>query len=410
MRLGLAACILLAASGTAFAGQAAPRASTDAGLDFIDTNFENASPAWYEREADGTIQIHLLYDHERSSPNRAAGHIHLRLHGRTGARLTLEFRNLDNVWNGTPGSVAGELKSVVVSEDGRNWRPVPTDSLPGNRIRLTLVMPGPTLYVARVEPYRLSDLDRLLGSIRNDPRVQLTTIGKTAGGRDLEIIRVGGSRAPYRVFLRARAHPWEAGSNWIVQGLVQRLLKDDADARRFLERYTVYILPMANKDGVARGMTRFNILGKDLNRNWDAPANPALAPENAALERWLEHMIADGRRPHLAMELHNDGSGRLHISRPPVPQLPRHLERMAVLERLLREKTWFTEGATNQAFRNSGTLGDGWLERYGIDAVVHEFNCNWIAGLGTAPLGRHWSEYGEKLAEVFDEYFSVVKP
>jgi hypothetical protein len=410
MRLGLAACILLAASGTAFAGQAAPRASTDAGLDFIDTNFENASPAWYERDADGTVQIHLLYDHERSSPNRAAGHIHLRLHGRTGARFTLEFRNLDNVWNGTPGSVAGELKSVVVSEDGRNWRPVPTDSLPGNRIRLTLVMPGPTLYVARVEPYRLSDLDRLLGSIRNDPRVQLTTIGKTAGGRDLEIIRVGGSRAPYRVFLRARAHPWEAGSNWIVQGLVQRLLKDDADARRFLERYTVYILPMANKDGVARGMTRFNILGKDLNRNWDAPANPALAPENAALERWLEHMIADGRRPHLAMELHNDGSGRLHISRPPVPQLPRHLERMAVLERLLREKTWFTEGATNQAFRNSGTLGDGWLERYGIDAVVHEFNCNWIAGLATAPLGRHWSEYGEKLAEVFDEYFSVVKP
>ena len=412
MRLGLAACILLAASGTAFAGasQAVARTSTDVWLDFIDTNFENASPAWYERDADGTIQIHLLYDHERSSPNRAAGHIHLRLHGRTGARLTLEFRNLDNVWNGTPGSVAGELKSVVVSEDGRNWRPVPTDSLPGNRIRLTLVMPGPTLYVARVEPYRLSDLDRLLGSIRNDPRVQLTTIGKTAGGRDLEIIRVGAGRAPYRVFLRARAHPWEAGSNWIVQGFVQRLLKDDADARRFLERYTVYILPMANKDGVARGMTRFNILGKDLNRNWDAPANPALAPENAALERWLEQMIAEGRRPHLAMELHNDGSGRLHISRPPVPQLPRHLERMAVLERLLREKTWFTEGATNQAFRNSGTLGDGWLERYGIDAVVHEFNCNWIAGLGTAPLGRHWSEYGEKLAEVFDEYFSVVKP
>lgn len=412
MTLGLAISILFATVVTAFTGvsQAAVRASTDEGLDFIDTSFENASPAWYERDGDGTIQIHLLYDHERSSPNRAAGHIHLRLHGRTGARLTLEFRNLDNVWNGTPGSVAGELKSVVISEDGRNWKPVPTESLPGNRIRLTIVMPGPILYVARVEPYRLSDLDRLLTSIRSDPRVQMTNIGKTAGGRDLEIIRVGAGRAPYRVFLRARAHPWESGSNWIVQGLVRRLLRDDAEAKGFLERYTVYILPMANKDGVARGMTRFNTMGKDLNRNWDAPADALLAPENAALERWLEQMIAAGRRPHLAMELHNDGSGRLHISRPPVPQLPRHLERMAVLEQLLRKKTWFTEGATNQAFRNSGTLGDGWLQRYGIDAVVHEFNCNWIAGLGTAPLGRHWSEYGEKLAEVFDEYFSVVKP
>jgi len=46
-------------------------------IDFIDTSFENASPAWYERDADGTIQIHLLYDHERASPNRPAGHIHL---------------------------------------------------------------------------------------------------------------------------------------------------------------------------------------------------------------------------------------------------------------------------------------------------------------------------------------------
>ena len=382
----------------------------DSGLDFIDTSFENASPVWWERAADGTIQVHLLYDHERASPNRAAGHIHLRLQGRTGAKLTLEFMNLDNVYNGKPGSVAGELKTVVISSNGRDWTPVPTDSLPQNRVQLTIVLPGPALYVARVEPYRLSDLDRLMASVRNHPRVQVTNIGKTAGGRDLEIIRIGDARAPYRAFLRARAHPWESGSNWIVEGLVQRLLKDDADAKRFLERYTVYILPMANKDGVARGMTRFNVMGKDLNRNWDTPADPNLAPENAALERWLEQMIADGRRPHLAMELHNDGSGRLHISRPPVPQLPRHLERMAFLEGLLRKKTWFTEGSTNEAFRNSGTLGDGWLERYGIDAVVHEFNCNWIAGLETAPLGRHWSQYGEKLAEVFDEYFSTVKP
>jgi hypothetical protein len=405
--------LLIVAVVSSFAGATAHLATqqrTDGGLQFIDTSFENASPVWYERDDDGTIQIHLLYDHERSSPNRAAGHIHLRLHGTPGARLTLEFRNLENVWNGTRASVAGELKTLVVSENGRDWKPTPTESLPDNRVRLTVVMPGPTLYVARLEPYRLSDLDRLIGSIRADPRVHITNIGKTPGGRDLEVIQIGAGRAPYRVFLRARAHPWESGSSWVAQGLVQRLLKDDADARGFLEHYTVYLLPMANKDGVARGMTRFNANGKDLNRNWDKPADPELAPENAALERWLEQMIASRRPPHLAIELHNDGNGLLHISRPPVPQLPRHLERMAILEQLLRKHTWFTEGSTNGAFRNSGTLGDGWLERYGIDAVVHEFNCNWIAGLRTQPLGRHWREYGEKLAQVFDEYFGMVKP
>ena len=398
------------AAWTSSAHSIEPPQTADDGLDFIDTSFENASPIWYDRDSDGTIRIHLLYDHERSSPNRAAGHIHFRLEAKPGTRLTLEFRNLDNVWNATPGSVAGELKSVVTSENGRDWKPVATESLPQNRVRLTVVMPGPSLYVARVEPYRLSDLDRLLTAIRQNPRVQVTNIGKTAGGRDLEIVRIGDGHAPYRVFLRARAHPWESGSNWIVQGLVQRLLRDDPEAKKFLERYTVYIMPMANKDGVARGMTRFNLMGKDLNRNWDTPADAHLAPENAALERWLERMIAEGQRPHLAIELHNDGNGKLHISRPPIMQLNRHLERMVVLEGLLRKDTWFTEGSTNDAFRNSGTLGEGWLERYGIDAVVHEFNCNWIAGLETPPLGRHWSEYGDTLAQVFYEYFGQVRP
>jgi len=384
--------------------------ASPSGLDFIDTGFENASPLWYELAPDGSIQINLLYDHERASPNRAAGHIHFQIHAKSGSKLTLEFRNLDNVWNGQPGSVAAELKAVAISENGREWTPVPTESLPGNRIRLTVQMPGPRLYVAREEPYRLSDLDRLLESIRKNRLVQITSIGKTVGGRDLEVIRIGSASAPYRVFLRARAHPWESGSSWVAEGLIQRLLEDDAGAKTFLAQYAAYVLPMANKDGVARGMTRFNLRGKDLNRNWDTPADADLAPENAALERWLEGMIAAGRKPHLAIELHNDGRGLLHISRPPVPQLDRHLARMATLEDLLRKKTWFTEGSTNGAFRNSGTLGDGWLERYGIDAVVHEFNCNWIEGLKDYPSARHWRTYGEKLAEVFQEYFHVVKP
>jgi hypothetical protein len=110
------------------------------------------------------------------------------------------------------------------------------------------------------------------------------------------------------------------------------------------------------------------------------------------------------------MEFHNDYSGRLHTSRPPVPELPRYLERMAFLETLLRKHTWFTEGSTDGSIRNSGTLGDGWLERFKIDAVVQEFNANWIAGLKERPLGKHWEAYGEGLAAVFYEYFASIQP
>ena len=320
---------------------AAPRT----GLEFIDTGFENASPVWYETAPDGATRVYLMYDHERNSPNRAAGHFHFRLHAKPGSVLTLEFKNLDNVYNGRPGSVADELKAAVVSSDGREWRPVPLERLPGDRVRLTVTMPGPELYVARVEPYRLSDLEKWLASIRPNPKVRITPIGKTAEGRPLEVVRVGRPEAPYRVFLRARAHAWEPGGNWIIEGLVNRLLKDDTEANKDLTMYCVYVMPMANKDGVARGRTRFNSRGKDLNREWDRPADPVLSPENHALESWLEGMIRQRQAPHLALELHNDGNGLLHISRPPMAGVNRYLDRMKTLEALLRKHTWFTGGA-----------------------------------------------------------------
>jgi hypothetical protein len=108
--------------------------------------------------------------------------------------------------------------------------------------------------------------------------------------------------------------------------------------------------------------------------------------------------------------MHNDGNGQLHVSRPPVAGLQRYLDRMKTLEAQLRKHTWFTEGSTKETYRNAGTLGEGWLERYGIDSAVHELNVNWVAGLKDYSSGAHWSRYGEQLARVFFEYFDAVKP
>ena len=101
--------------------------------------------------------------------------------------------------------------------------------------------------------------------------------------------------------------------------------------------------------------------------------------------------------------------GLLHLSLPPDSAQSGYLERMRSLENLLLMHTWFAEGSRKETVRNVGTLADGWLERYGIDAVVHEFNCQWSAGLGRSPLGRDWEQYGEGLARVFDAYFEKWK-
>ena len=376
-------------------------------LRFIDTAFEHASPLWWEQDDDGLVRIHLMYDQERSSPNRANGHWLFRIEAEPGARLTLDMGPFANIWNHRLSGPIPEAKVAFVSDDGRSWRPVPTEPAEPHRLRFAVRMQGDSLYVARLEPYGLADLQRLKARIADHPLVRITAIGWTVQRRELEMIRVGRPDAPHRVLIRARAHPWEPGGNWVIEGLLDRLLSEESSAARYLDRYAVDIMPMANKDGVARGMTRFNLRGKDLNRNWDQPADGELAPENAALEKWLQTAIAAGHRPDLMLDFHNDAYGRLHISRPELDPdaLAAYLARMEHLEQVLRAHTWFTEGSTRSTFRNPGSIGEGLLARYGIAAVVHELNANWIAGLDDYPKAEHWKLYGHQFAAALYHYF-----
>lgn len=378
--------------------------SDSTGFEYIHTSFENASPCYWKIDESGAIHVFLVYDHERSSPNRANGHWHFQVQAKPGSNLTLVLHNFENVWNGRVGIPVSDKTVCFTSYDGKTWQPVDTEFLDGNLVQLTLRMEHESIYVARLEPYRISDLEAFKNRIFNHSLVHIETIGRTVEGRELEIVRVGRPAAPYRVLLRARAHAWEPGGNWVVQGLIDRLLRQDRQAESYLDRFCVYVLPMANKDGVARGRTRFNSLGKDLNRDWDAPADPALAPENHALEQWIDRMIRSNHPIHFAIDFHNDEGGKVHVSRPNI-DLERYLTRMERYERLLRSHTWFTEGSTGSEFRNPGTIGEGLLERFGITACVHELNANWIAGLNDFPTAKNWELFGAQLCEVFYRYF-----
>jgi hypothetical protein len=374
------------------------------GFHYINSSFENASPLYWERGGDGAVHIYLVYDSERDSPNRANGHWLFQAQAEKGSELTFTLHNFDNVWNGKHGAPVSKKTICYTSPDGRSWTAIPTELLEGDAIRIQVKMESDSLYLARLEPYRISDLDHFLAEINRSPLVDIEKIGRTVEGRELEIVRAGNPGAPYCVLLRARSHPWEPGGNWVVQGLVRRLLMDDEIAKRYRERFCVYVLPMANKDGVARGRTRFNSLGVDLNRKWDQPADPQNAPENFALESWLQMMIERGKRPHLAIDFHNDEGGNLHLSFPGA-DAERYRKRMKRLEDLMRAHSWYTEGSVGGGVSEPATFGDGLLNRFGIDAVVQELNCNWIAGLNKVPSARDWELLGEQYLEIFYRYF-----
>lgn len=378
--------------------------SSSSGLLYINTSCESASPLYWQTDPNGVVHMYLVYDLERSSPNRANGHWLFEVQAVPGTEFTLVLHNFDNVWNGKKGSPLDNRTIGFVSDDAKTWRAIPLETTRDNALKFRVTVRTGSLYAARLEPYRLSDLERLKHRIDGHRVVDITTIGKTVEGRELEIIRIGSADAPNRVLLRARAHPWEPGGSWVVQGLIERLLRHDAEAQRYLDRYCVYVMPMANKDGGARGRTRFNVLGADLNRKWDRAPDPITNPENHALETWLASMVQKERVPQLMIDFHNDNSGKLHVSRPDI-DLDDYLAKMKNLEAMLRDHTWFTEGSTTSSFRNPGSIGEGLLERFGIDACVLELNANWIAGLDDYPSGRNWELFGAQLCEALYHYF-----
>jgi len=158
---------------------------------------------------------------------------------------------------------------------------------------------------------------------------------------------------------------------------------------------------MANIDGVAHGKTRFNINGMDLNRNLTSPADPVLTPENAAMELWLDKMIAKGLKPDLAIDFHNDLNGNLNFA-PSGKKSAIYVSHMKLLEKLLRANTWFTEGSS---FTGTTTFEEGLMSRYGIEGLVYELNAHWVKGLNKKPLSDDWMLLGKQLCQVFNKYF-----
>jgi len=259
-------------------------------------------------------------------------------------------------------------------------------------------------------PYTISDLENLKKRINNNKLVRIFNIGMTVEKRPLEIIQLGNPKAQYAIIVRARAHSWEPGGNWVVEGLINKFISQDY--KKWQESFCVYIMPMANKDGVARGMTRFNLQGKDINRNWDIQADSILCPEKYALEKFIEGLIHRGIKPCLGIDIHNDDEGGIHMAQHSKDDTT-FMKKMQLFERLMREHTSFSEKVI-YSWRTAGmsesnvSFETGLQDRYGIDAVIYELNANWISSLHKMPDKNDWIKIGENLNDVFYEYISQL--
>ncbi len=131
-----------------------------------------------------------------------------------------------------------------------------------------------SVYYAYFAPYSLERHADLIAAAQCEPGVKAIRLGASVDGRDMDLLQIGepgGGRRP--CWIIARQHPGESMAEWLVEGLLERLLDDqDAVARWLRERATFYVVPNMNPDGSVRGHLRNNAAGANLNREWESPS------------------------------------------------------------------------------------------------------------------------------------------
>lgn len=192
-----------------------------------------------------------------------------RFEGEVGNHYTLNIINA-----GTASYTKGwEDYQAVASYDRQHWFRIPTQYQDG-KLSISLELDCDAIQIAYFAPYSYERHLDLLSSAQLHPDVNLEHLGLTLDGRDITLMKVGdGDAAKRNIWVTARQHPGETMAEWLVEGLVNRLLDNDCPtAKALLDKANFYIVPNMNPDGSVRGHLRTNAIGINLNREWQTPS------------------------------------------------------------------------------------------------------------------------------------------
>ena len=264
----------------------------------IDTAFDAGALASCSVGEDGRIAITL--SPEDAPPINCSPWYAFRLHSNAPRVVDVDLEY----------TACGHRYEPKVSYDGVDWTSldpanVAVEEIDGTRVaRLSIPTDGRPLFVSAQEIIAPAAYDSWLDGLEGTGAVERATLGLSAEGRVIEIVRIGNPAASEQVVLVGRQHPPEVTGALAMFPFVETLLEDTELARRFRERFRVLAVPLLNPDGVVRGHWRHNTGGVDLNRDW----GPFTQPETQLMRDLLEGIDEDpGKRLRLLLDFHSTG-------------------------------------------------------------------------------------------------------
>lgn len=151
------------------------------------------------------------------------------------------------------------------------WRALPAQDVqiaPDGSAAVKLpALAGPTLVAAH--PLDNQDAAKKpWHALARQGKLELIEAGPTADGRPLTMFLHSPVGAKGLVVLTARQHPPEVPGAVAFDAFAERLFSQDAGAVAVRNEVAIFLVPVINPDGIARGYWRGNAAAADLNRDW----------------------------------------------------------------------------------------------------------------------------------------------
>lgn len=244
--------------------------------------------------------------------------------GAEGRTLTFVFK---------PGHV-GVFGPGISTDGGATWKWMGADAVKEGTFSHAF---GPEEKDVRFSvgmPYVAAHFEKFVSSYKNNPFIRLETLTKSRKDRDVPLLLLGkpDRKAPYAVALTARHHCCEMMASYVLEGIIQGVMTDDARGKWLRENVDFFIVPFADMDGVEEGDQGKNRAPHDHNRDYagDPPLYPEVAAIKERLPAWLDN------RPFVFFDMHDPAlKGDIHeviqFLASSVPEQGSQLERFAAL-------------------------------------------------------------------------------
>ena len=259
----------------------------------FDSAYDNGSMGQVAQRSADRFLIPLYEEQGELGPRRYW--FRFRLFGPLDQTVTLDLEHIEN-------------PRPFIREDSAPWRRMTSDEAPDlETVVVRLLGENRPIELAFFEPLGVDETAATVNQLTEAFPTMVTQepLGETDDGQPVTLFTITDPTTPLeskrRIWIHSRAHAGEVTSTHTLLGILDRLMEDSPQGHTLRSQLIVHVVPLLNPDGVRRGHTRWDAVGRDPESQWCAIASPAAQ----AIKAKVDALMSEDVSISLALNLHS---------------------------------------------------------------------------------------------------------